>query len=338
MKILEAKNLTKKYNRQEKNAVERVSLSLEKGQILGLVGESGCGKTTLLRLLGGLEDRDQGEIYIHGERLRNPSEILIPGHPQVKVVFQDFQLYPNHKIEENIAYPLRSYVEEYQQERVGELLKLCKIEELAKKYPRELSGGQKQRVALAVALADEPKLLLMDEPFSHLDSIHKNQLRAELRDIIRETVTTTILVSHDIQDILALADEIAVMRNGVFVQKDIPENIYNHPKNSYIAHLFGNANIVNGSFLHKIIRSLDEKQEACVRAEDIHIHTSSDTLWEGEVLQVDYLGAFSQIKIKTKENVILQVHTSQKNIQKKDRVCLHVDKTRIHFFEKEGNR
>lgn len=247
--FLQVLNLSKSYPGESLGAVNQVSFSLSQGEILSFVGESGSGKSTLLRMLAGLMKPDEGEILFSGEPLENPEEQLIAGHQQIKMVFQDFDLMPNMSVAENIRYPLLSYDKAYAQERVSALLTLCGLSSLADRLPRELSGGQQQRVALARALADEPELLLMDEPFSQLDPVNKSGLLQDLLRIIRTEEVALVLVTHDTNDALMISDRVGFLRNGRLMQLDSPERIYHQPTDREVAAFFGHVNWIQESLV-----------------------------------------------------------------------------------------
>ncbi|WP_420386469.1 ABC transporter ATP-binding protein [Roseivirga sp.] len=242
--MLQVQKLFKKYPGEHYGAVVDMSFELSDCEVLAIVGRSGSGKSTLLRMLAGLMKPDSGSILFRGEPLKDPEEQLIAGHDKIKMVFQDFQVKPNMTVAENIRYKLLHFNKEYQEERCDELLNLCGLREFASKKPRELSGGQQQRLSLARALADDPELLLMDEPFSNLDPIIKEDLLIELTDIVRKEGISLVLVSHDVRDALLIADRIAYVDQGTLLQIDTPSEIYNHPETLDIAQFFGRVNTV----------------------------------------------------------------------------------------------
>lgn len=242
--MLQVQKLFKKYPGEHYGAVVDMSFDLSDCEVLAIVGRSGSGKSTLLRMLAGLMKPDSGSILFRGEPLKDPEEQLIAGHDKIKMVFQDFQVKPNMTVAENIKYKLLHFNKEYQEERCDELLNLCGLEELASKMPKELSGGQQQRLSLARALADDPELLLMDEPFSNLDPIIKEDLLIELTDIVKKEGLSLVLVSHDVRDALLIADRIAYVDQGTLLQIDTPSEIYNHPKTLDIAQFFGRVNTI----------------------------------------------------------------------------------------------
>src|SRR5690554_2919066 len=242
MSIIELNNISKRYRSAGKSAVDNVSFSLNKGEILALVGESGSGKTTLLRLIAGLEHPDSGNMRLGGEIIVNGQKSLAANKRKTGMVFQDYALFPHLTIFGNVAFGLNGFNKKEIGQRVYETLELTGLKEDVKKYPHQLSGGQQQRVALARALAPRPMLLLMDEPFSNLDTILRDQVREEVRQIIKSVGITAILVTHDTKDAFSTADQIAVMHNGKLLQIDTPDALYNNPNSSYVAELFGKSN------------------------------------------------------------------------------------------------
>ncbi|OEK04919.1 ABC transporter ATP-binding protein [Roseivirga misakiensis] len=240
--MLVVKGISKTYPGEQFGAVNDVSFILEENQVLALIGKSGSGKSTILQMIAGLMKPDTGEVFFNGERLENPEEQLIAGHPDIKMVFQDFQLKPNMTVEENVKYVLLQFDKQFQKERTAELLDLCGIAALADRKPNELSGGQLQRLSIASALAEEPKLLLMDEPFSNLDPITKENLLMELVDIIKSEELSLVFVTHDTRDAMWIADRMVFLSEGELIQNDTVANLYNSPLNLEIAGFFGRIN------------------------------------------------------------------------------------------------
>lgn len=242
MSIIELSHIRKRYRNAEKFAVDDVSFALNKGEILALVGESGSGKTTLLRLIAGLEHPDSGNMRLGGEIIVNGQKSLPANKRKTGMVFQDYALFPHLTIFENVGFGLNGLRKKEIELRVYETLELTGLKEDIKKYPHQLSGGQQQRVALARALAPRPMLLLMDEPFSNLDTILRDQVREEVQQIIKSVGITAILVTHDTKDAFSTADKIAVMLEGKLLQIDTPDALYNEPSSTYVAELFGKSN------------------------------------------------------------------------------------------------
>lgn len=240
--MLEVKGISFSY--QEKPTIKSVSFSLEKGKNLAIIGESGCGKSTLLKLIYGLYDLDEGNLFWNGIEILGPKFNLIPGVDAMKYLAQDFDLMPFITVAENVGKYLSNIYPEKKAERITALLETVEMSEFAHVKAKNLSGGQMQRVALARVLAKEPEVLLLDEPFSHIDSFRKNSLRRKLFRYLKEKQITTIFATHDSSDVLAFADKVIILKDGQLLEQDSPKSIYNHPKSKYIASLFGDVNEV----------------------------------------------------------------------------------------------
>ncbi|TCO04066.1 ABC transporter ATP-binding protein [Natronoflexus pectinivorans] len=245
--ILSAKNLTKTYPGNKYRSLINFNLNVEKGQITALLGESGCGKTTALRIIAGFESAEKGEVIINNRVMANDRLFTEPNDRGVGIVFQDYALFPHKTVWKNIVFGLNKLSKSEQQSVAEKVLSLTGLKGYEQRYPHQLSGGQRQRVALARALAPNPGVLLMDEPFSNIDSMKKNQIREEIREILKAAGTTVVFVTHDTKDVLAIADRVAVMKEGVLMQEGTPKEIFNHPANEYIAHFFGKTNVFQGN-------------------------------------------------------------------------------------------
>ena len=215
--------------------VEDFSLALEEGHIGCLLGASGCGKTTVLRAIAGFEPLRAGRIVLDGKVLSAAGFQLEPEHRGVGMMFQDYALFPHLTVEKNIGFGLRRLDKAEREQRVTDLLHLVGLEGSGRRYPHELSGGQQQRVALARALAPEPSLLLLDEPFSNLDIDTRERLAFEVRDILKATGHTALLVTHNQAEAFAIADRIGVMQQGVIVQWDTPYGLHHEPASPFVA-------------------------------------------------------------------------------------------------------
>lgn len=224
--------------------IQGVDLSARRGEFLALLGPSGCGKTTMLRLIAGFESPDAGTIEIGGRCVATPQRGEPPEHRQAGMVFQDAALFPHLRVEENIAFGLPRRAERRQQ--VEDALQLVGLTGLHRRYPHELSGGQQQRVALARALAPRPEIILLDEPFSNIDATLRSELRAEVRQILNAAGATTLLVTHDQEEALSLADRVAVMWGGRIVQEGPPEELYYRPVNRQVAGFVGDSQFLPG--------------------------------------------------------------------------------------------
>ncbi len=238
--MLKVENISFSY--RDKPTIKALSFELEKGKSLALIGESGCGKSTLLKLLYGLYDLEEGQTFWNTAEVLGPKYHLIPGMEFMKYLAQDFDLMPFITVAENIGKYLSNIYSEKKQERVAELLELVEMTDFANIKAKNLSGGQMQRVALARVLALEPEVLLLDEPFSHIDNFRKNSLRRKLFGYLKEKQITTIFATHDSSDVLSFADEVLVLKEGKIIAHGNPATVYKHPTNYYVASLFGDVN------------------------------------------------------------------------------------------------
>lgn len=238
--MLTVRDISFSYN--DTPNLNSISFSLTKGKNLALIGESGCGKSTLLKLIYGLYDLDEGQIFWNDIEVLGPKFHLIPGMPFMKYLAQDFDLMPFITVAENVGKYLSNFYPEEKKARIAELLEIVEMTEYANVKAKFLSGGQMQRVALARVLALEPEVLLLDEPFSHIDNFRKNSLRRKLFGYLKEKGITCIVATHDSTDVLAFADEVAIIKDGEIIESGIPKFIYDNPKNRYIASLFGDVN------------------------------------------------------------------------------------------------
>jgi len=230
-------------------AVRDVSFRLERGQIGCLLGPSGCGKTTALRAVAGFEPLVAGEILLEGQCISRPGMTLAPEKRRIGMVFQDYALFPHLNVAGNIGFGLKGVDTAARARRVAEMLDLTGLSGSAENYPHELSGGQQQRVALARALAPQPQLMLLDEPFSNLDTELRERLSLELRDILKAANTTAILVTHDQHEAFAIADVIGLMNQGRIEQWDVAYNLYHRPANRFVADFIGQGVFVSGKVL-----------------------------------------------------------------------------------------
>lgn len=246
---LDLEHVSKRYPGCEHAAVESLCLHVDAGEILALVGESGSGKTTLLRLISGLERPDSGCVRIGGDCVADSTRWTPPEQRQIGMVFQDGALFPHLTVSQNIRYGLRGIPKNRQTEKIDSLLCLVGLDGFQKRYPHELSGGERQRLAVIRALAPEPRVILLDEPFSSLDPALRRSLRGDIHRILKGLNSTAILVTHDTEDALCVGDRIAVFRAGGLEQTGTPREVYHEPVNGYVARLFGIANRVGAHWV-----------------------------------------------------------------------------------------
>ena len=248
-------NVSKRYAGADDAAVRDVYLSVEPGEIVALLGPSGCGKTTTLRLIAGFERPDEGVITIAGQVVGGPDSFVPPDKRGVGMVFQDYALFPHLTVRGNIEFGIGKLARKEKQARVDELLELTGLGALADRYPHQLSGGQQQRVAMARALGPKPHVLLMDEPFSNLDTEMRLAMRIEVRDLLKSLGTTAILVTHDQQEAMTVADRMAVMLDGSIEQIDVPEIVYHYPATRAVASFVGQGTFVPATVAGAIAES-----------------------------------------------------------------------------------
>ncbi len=231
--ILSINNLS--VNLQGKTILSDVQLALAKGDILGLVGPSGCGKTTLLNTIAGFIEQVQGQILIDNTIAITPEKSVAPQHRQVGMIFQDYALFPHLTVEQNICFGIDKLAKAEQQSRLNKLVNLLELINLEKRFPHQLSGGQQQRVAIARALAPQPKLLLLDEPFSNIDARLRNELMLEMRHLLKNLNITAIFVTHNKDEVFTFADKISVMHQGNILQTGNPAQVCQQPLNWQVA-------------------------------------------------------------------------------------------------------
>jgi iron(III) transport system ATP-binding protein len=263
-------------------ALESFSIDVADGQILSLLGPSGCGKTTALRVIAGFENPDAGSVTIGGRTVVAGGEVTPPEKRKVGMVFQDYALFPHMDVSGNVTYG----VEGSDADHVHEILSLVGLEDMAERMPHELSGGEQQRVALARALAPRPDAILLDEPFSNLDATLRVRMRRDVRRILKWAGATTIFVTHDQEEALAMADFVAVMREGTIVQAGTPKVLYQSPADKWIAGFIGESEFVDGdaapgrvetplgAFPH--FGTLRGPVEVMVRPEWVHLDPAAD--------------------------------------------------------------
>ncbi len=228
--------------------LEAISFSLERGKKLAIAGETGSGKTTLLKAIGGLVQPLNGSVYFKGEPVPGPKDQLIPGHPRMAYLSQQYELRNHYRVEEELAY-----TNQIGTGKARRIFEICRVDHLLKRYTHQLSGGERQRIATARVLVAQPELLLLDEPFSNLDPLHKKTMQDVVQAIGTELGISAVLVDHEPKDTLSWADEILVLRNGKLVQQDHPQAIYYMPKDAYVAGLFGEFNIIKGNLCEELM-------------------------------------------------------------------------------------
>ncbi len=242
--IIRLKQINKSYHSEQAGGVAEIDLNVEKGKILAIVGESGSGKSSLLKLIYGLISPDTGNVFFNDDEVLGPEKKLIPGHDRMKMVTQDFSLNLFAKVYDNIAGMLSNTDLKAKRQKTLEAMDFLNISHLSEKRATDLSGGEQQRVAIARAIISDPEVLLLDEPFSQVDALLKNQLRADVKRLAVQLGITVILVSHDPADGLSLADHLIVLKEGRIIEYGTPMGLYANPKNLHTAKLLANCNVL----------------------------------------------------------------------------------------------
>lgn len=314
MGFLQVSSVTKKEGGN--HAVKGISFTQQKLQKIAIAGETGCGKSTLLKIVAGIISPDMGEVWFEDRRIKRiPEEKLIPGHAGIAYLSQQFELPHFLTVEQVLIYanPLPDDEAE-KDEEAKKLYELCGISHLLSRRTDQLSGGERQRIALARLLITAPRLLLLDEPFSNLDVIHKNTLKQVLRDVEEHLQVTCILVSHDPQDTLSWADEIIVMKDGEIIQQATPRHVYMQPVNEYAAGLLGKYNLLTPAFTQQVpgLHNIAGNKNIFARPENIAIVTEETPLtFAATVRRILFYGSFYEIEVETAGNYIFTLKAAK---------------------------
>lgn len=284
-------------------ALRSFDLDVPHGKLVALLGPSGCGKTTALRSFAGFQAIDQGSIAIRGRTVTDASTFVPPEQRRVGMVFQEFALFPHISVAENVGYGVRG---SDRVRRVAETLRLVGLSDLGDRFPHELSGGEQQRVALARALAPEPDVVLLDEPFSNLDAPKREEMRRELRRIIRRTGVTAVFVTHDQAEALAIADIVAVMRSGSVLQAGPPDEVYAHPVSPWVGRFLGDALVLEGvadggeisTAVGTVKADLADGTPAQVMIRPEWVHPTPSIDGDGRVVDREFYGHDQRVEIE----------------------------------------
>lgn len=320
-----AEHLNMEFNGYQ--ALKDVNLEIQKGEFIAILGPSGCGKTTLLRLLAGFLKPTAGRILMDGMVVADSNCMVEPNRRNIGMVFQSYALWPHMTVEQQVRFPMEYSrfsgfrTDRERKERAEELLKLVGMEGLKNRYPSELSGGQKQRVAIARALANEPGLLLMDEPLSNLDAELKIEMRREISRLHKEVGGTILYVTHDQSEALGMADRIVVMSQGRIQQIGTPREIFHQPANAFVAKFVGQSNLIRGQWEENsficgkgervdgtgIPESFHKDSLFPVKADHIHLVPAGRSRFTGKIREMEYQGFQMKVIMNMDDGNVVQV-------------------------------
>lgn len=355
MSIIKIEHAKKEYGGVA--VIEDLNVNIKDGSLFTLLGPSGCGKTTLLRMIAGFNSIEGGDFYFNESRINDKD----PSKRNIGMVFQNYAIFPHLTVRENVEFGLkqRKLSKEEIKNRTNKYLKLMQIEQYSERKPEKLSGGQQQRVALARALAINPDVLLMDEPLSNLDAKLRVDMRQAIRDIQREVGITTVYVTHDQEEAMAISDQIAVMNNGAIQQIGTPKELYHRPANEFVATFIGRTNIQEAQLIstggqakivfengftlpfEELANVHSQKVRVSVRPEEyVRTQQGEDTI-RGVITDSVYLGMNTEyfIHLDTGENIqVSEESTFDEDLKPGDEVWLAINKHKINIFTEDGSR
>lgn len=331
---VELKNINKNFGNYK--ASNNVNFGIEKGKLIGLLGPSGSGKTTILRMIAGLETPDSGDIFIDGKRVND----IAASKRGIGFVFQSYALFRYMTVFDNIAFGLEVQKKSKKEikERVSEMIELVGLKGMENRYPNQISGGQRQRVAFARALAPNPQLLLLDEPFAAIDAKVRKDLRSWLKQMILRVGVTSIFVTHDQDEAIEVADEIIITNRGRIEQVGTPIEIYKKPKNSFVAEFIGESTLLEKNYMLKGFSDIKNSEKAVIRPEFVTIKKLGSlkqymsAAEEGIVEEVLFRGSYIEVKVNVKGLVVtgnLTLDEPQVKVNEKVNVLIH----RLYAFE-----
>ena len=296
MALLEVQNISK--HQPDRIIIDDISFKQEALQKIAITGESGAGKSTLLKIISGHAQAGSGTVMFNGEKVIGPEEKLLAGHKEIAYLSQHYELHNNYYVKDLIWFQIK-----VDEEAAIQLFEICRISHLLERRTDQLSGGEKQRIALCMLLVKHPKLLVLDEPFSNLDPIHKSTLKTVLEDITDRLQITCLLTSHDPHDTLSWADEIIVMKGGKMIQQGTPQTIYHQPVNEYVAGMFGKYNLVTPE--QAAWFGIQANENIIIRPESFSISETVSNGVKGTIEKVSFWGGFYEVEVLVDEVTIV---------------------------------
>lgn len=343
MFIIELKNIKKSFD--DDLVLDGINLQVKENEFLTLLGPSGCGKTTTLRIIGGFESPDQGQVIFDGKDITN----LPPYERQINTVFQKYALFPHLNVFDNIAFGLKikKVKKEEIKTRVEEMLRLVNLKGYENRDIESLSGGQQQRIAIARALVNEPKVLLLDEPLGALDLKLRKDMQRELKNIQKRVGITFIYVTHDQEEALTMSETVVVMDKGNILQVGSPVDIYNEPTNEFVASFIGESNIVDGifhddfivEFSGRVFECVDkgfnkeEEVDIVIRPEDVEVVSQDDGILKGKVKNVIFMGVHYEMLVEVDSQIWMIHSTIKKDVGME--IGIQIAPENIHVMKKE---
>ncbi|MCQ2547580.1 MAG: ABC transporter ATP-binding protein [Clostridia bacterium] len=337
--LIRLDNLTKSFG--DNTVLKGLSLSVHENEFITLLGPSGCGKTTTLRIIGGFEKPDEGRVFFEGKDITD----LEPNHRHINTVFQKYALFPHMNVEQNIAFGLKvsKKSDEYIKEKINYALKLVNLEGYEKRNINSLSGGQQQRIAMARAIVNEPKVLLLDEPLGALDLKLRQEMEYELIRLKNELGITFIYVTHDQEEALTMSDKVVVMNEGVIQQMGTPEEIYNEPQNAFVADFIGDSNIIDGFMIHDKLVNIcgvdfpcvdsgfgeNKAVDVVIRPEDVELGKPGKGQLDGEVIHNVFIGVHYEMEVMAGDYEWLVQSTTSHPVGEKVSIKVKADNIQI---------
>ncbi|WP_198405641.1 ABC transporter ATP-binding protein [Chitinophaga caeni] len=305
---------------KDKTILHGVDFQVDELEKVAIVGASGAGKSTLLKIVAGLSQADEGAVFYDGSRVKGVDEKLMPGHPGIAYLSQHFELWNNYRVEDVL-----SYGNKLPEDAAMQLYRICRIDHLLKRYTSQLSGGERQRIAMARLLNGAPGLFILDEPYSNLDLIHKEILKAVIRDLSEQLQITCLLTSHDPMDTLPWADRILVMQQGKIVQSGTPHEIYAQPLSEYTAALFGPYNLINEQDAAVLMPSGKPGKHLLLRPHQMRIVAGGNQALPGTVQRINYHGNCYIVEVLTASKEVFYIQVANMNVQKGSQVHIAIN-------------